>query len=64
MVYSAGRTIDGESNAKLKRFNQTGEYQVKLTVDGSSTVETYEFPSDESATTIGINNNGNATIGT
>ena len=64
VVYSAGRTIEGESDAELEPFSKTGEYKVVLTVDGHSTVTTYRFMSDESATTIGVNNEGNVTIGT
>ena len=64
VVYSAGRTIEGESDAELESFNQTGEYQVKITVNGNSTVRTYDFVDGESATTIGVDNEGNVTIGT
>jgi len=64
VVYSAGRTIEAESNAELAQFDQTGEYEVKITVDGNSTVQTYDFTAEDSTTTVGVDNNGNATIGT
>lgn len=63
VVYSAGRTVDAETNADLEPFNQTGEYQVTLSVDGDSTTTTYEFTADDAVTTIGIDNEGTATIG-
>ena len=64
LVYSAGRTLESESDTQLESFAQNGEYQVAVTVDGQTTVKTYTFPSDESTTTIGINNDGNVTIST
>ena len=63
VVYSAGRTIDAETNADLEPFDQTGEYQVTLSVDGESTTTTYEFTADDAVTTIGIDNEGTASIG-
>jgi hypothetical protein len=63
VVYSAGRTIDAETTADLKPFNGTGEYEVTLSVDGDSTTTTYEFTAEDAATTIGIDNDGTATIG-
>ncbi|WP_256289508.1 hypothetical protein [Halobellus inordinatus] len=64
LVYSAGRTLDAESDTQLDTFTENGEYQVAVTVDGDTTVETYTFPSDDSATTIGIDNDGQVTIST
>ena len=63
VVYSAGRTVDAETDADLEPFNQTGEYQVTMSVDGDSTTTTYEFTADDAVTTIGIDNEGTATIG-
>ena len=64
LVYSAGRTLDAESDTQLDSFSENGEYQVSVTVDGNTTVKTYTFPSDDSATTIGIDNDGTVTIST
>jgi biopolymer transport protein ExbD len=64
LVYSAGRTLDTESDTQLDAFGENGEYQVAVTVDGNTTVKTYTFPSDDSATTIGIDNDGQVTIST
>lgn len=64
LVYSAGRTLDAESDAKLDAFGENGEYRVAVTVNGNTTVTTYTFPSDDSATTIGIDNDGEVTIST
>ena len=63
VVYSAGRTVDAETNADLEPFNQIGEYQVTISVDGDSTTTTYEFTADDAVTTIGIDNEGTASIG-
>lgn len=64
LVYSAGRTLDAESDTQLDAFGENGEYQVAVTVDGNTTVKTYTFPSNDSATTIGIDNDGQVTIST
>lgn len=64
LIYSTGRTLEAESDTHLESFTQNGEFQVAVTVDGKTTVKTYTFPSDDSATTIGVNNDGNVTIGT
>ena len=64
VVYSDGRTVEGESNVDLGSFDGTGEYQVKVTVDGSSTVRTYTFEDGDAVTTIGIDNDGGVTVGT
>lgn len=63
-VYSAGRTIDGESDAELAAFDRAGEYEVKVTVDGNSTILTHTFETGQTTTTIGIDNQGTVTIGT
>jgi hypothetical protein len=65
LVYSDGRTIEAESNFKLAKFTQTGEFDVKVTVDGSSTTLTHTFQSTDDqihTTTIGIANDGTVTI--
>lgn len=63
-VYSTGQTIDGESDAELASFDRSGEYEVQVTVDGTTTVLTHTFESERSTATIGIDNQGNVTIGT
>lgn len=65
LIYSDGRTIDAESNLDLAQFNQTGEYEVKVTVDGDSTTITHTFESDDDptqTTNIGIDNEGIVTV--
>lgn len=65
-TYSAGTTIAAESDVELAAVTQTGEYDVRVSVDGDSTTLTHTFTEDDSqsATTIGIDNDGNVTIGT
>lgn len=65
-VYSTGTTIEAESDVELESFNHTGEYDVKVSVDGESTVIPYTFTEADSpeTTSIGIDNNGNVTVGT
>lgn len=63
LVYSAGRTLEPETDTRLAEFSQDGEYQIAVTVDGDTTVSSISFPSDDSATTIGIDNAGNVTVG-
>lgn len=63
LVYSEGRTLEAESDIQLEPFTQNGQYQVEVTVDGKTTVETYTFPRDDS-TTIGIDNDESVTIST
>jgi hypothetical protein len=65
-VYSTGTTIEAESDVELEPFNHTGEYDVKVTVDGESTVISYTFTETDSpeTTSIGIDNNGTVTVGT
>ncbi|WP_254840612.1 hypothetical protein [Natronomonas marina] len=64
-VYAAGRTVDAESDVDIDPFEETGEYEVKITVDGESTVRTHTFDGEGSATTttIGIDEDGDATVG-
>jgi hypothetical protein len=65
LVYSDGRTIDAETDTNLAQFNQTGEYDVTVAVDGESTTVSHTF---ESATdsvevaNIGIDNDGQITV--
>jgi hypothetical protein len=60
--YTAGRTLNGESDVELEPFEGTGEYEVAVTVDGETTVLTHTFAPDDDAVTIGIDNQGNVTI--
>lgn len=65
LVYSDGRTIDAESDRNLAQFTRTGEFDVRVTVDGTSTTITRTFqPSSDSihVTNIGIANDGTVTI--
>lgn len=65
LVYSDGRTIDAESQLDLARFNQTGEYEMTITVDGNSTTMHHTFESDSDpivVTNIGIDNQGQVTV--
>lgn len=65
LVYSDGRTIDAESDLDLARFNGTGEYEVKVTVDGDSTTVTHTFEADGGpirVTNVGIDNQGAVTV--
>lgn len=65
VVYSDGRTIDAESDLDLARFDGTGEYEVRVTVDGESTAVTHTFESDGGpirVTNIGIDNQGAVTV--
>ncbi len=65
VVYSDGRTIDAESDLDLARFDGTGEYEVKVTVDGDSTAVTHTFEADGGpirVTNVGIDNRGTVTV--
>ena len=65
LVYSDGRTIDAETDTNLAQFNQTGEFDVTVTVDGKSTTvsHTFESASDSvEVANIGIDNDGQVTI--
>jgi hypothetical protein len=65
LVYSDGRTIDAESDLDMAQFNRTGEYKVRVSVNGDSTTirHTFEFEDHPvHITNIGINNEGDVTI--
>lgn len=65
LVYSDGRTLDAESDLNLAQFNQTGEFAVTVTVDGTSTTMTHTFQSSDDpihVTNIGIADDGTVTI--
>ena len=64
-VYSAGRTVDAESDVELAPFEEAGEYEVTVTVDGESTTLTHTFENEDGhgETSIGIDNDGAVTIG-
>lgn len=62
-VYAAGRTVDAESDVDLRPFDRSGTYDVKVTVDGTTTVVAHEFERGQSTTTIGIGNEGSVTVG-
>ncbi|UWG47549.1 hypothetical protein HSRCO_1265 [Halanaeroarchaeum sp. HSR-CO] len=57
--------MEAESDLNLEQFNQTGEFDVKVTVDGNSTTITHTFQSSDDpihVTNIGIDNDGTVTI--
>lgn len=65
LIYSDGRTVDAESDLNLAQFNRTGEYELKVTVDGTSTTVTHTFESDGGpihVTNIGIDEQGAVTV--
>lgn len=63
-AYTAGRTLAAESDVELDAFDETGEYELKITVDGDSTVHTHEFTGEEPASlSIDIDNSGTVTVG-
>ena len=64
-VYPAGRTVDAESDVELAPFEEAGEYEVTITVDGESTTLTHTFENEDgyTATTIGIDDDGAVTVG-
>lgn len=65
LAYSDGRTIEAESDLSLKRFEDSGEYEVRVTVDGNPFETTHTFePNDDSiqVTNIGIDNEGLVTV--
>lgn len=65
VVYSDGRTVDAESDLNMAQFNRTGEYEVKVTVDGDSTTIHHTFQFDDrpiQITNIGIDNEAAVTV--
>lgn len=54
VVFSAGRTTDGETGADLGVVNLSGEFTVRVTVDGESTEVTRQLPDDDATITIGL----------
>jgi hypothetical protein len=65
LVYSDGRTIDAETDVNLAQFNQTGEFDVTVSVDGESTTVGHAFESTSDSieiANIGIDNDGKVTI--
>lgn len=65
VVYSDGRTLDAESDLKMAQFNQTGEYEVTVTVDGNTTTTRHTFESKDrpiQTVNIGIDNQGTVTV--
>lgn len=63
-AYAAGRTLDAESDVELDPFEETGEYELTVTVDGDSTVHTHEFTGETPASlSIDIDNAGTVTVG-
>ncbi len=65
LVYSDGRTLEAESQLELARFNRTGEFEMRITVDGESTTRSHTFSEDAeppAVTNIGIDNEGQITV--
>lgn len=62
-VYATGQTVDGESDVALRPYDRSGTFDVRVTVDGTTTVVTHGFESGQSTTTIGIENDGSVTVG-
>jgi hypothetical protein len=64
-VCSAGRTVDAESGVELPPFEEAGEYEMTVAVDGESTTLTHIFENEDgyTATTIGIDDDGAVTVG-
>lgn len=62
LVYSEGRTVAGESDLDLESFAGTGEYDVTVTVDGTSSQMVHTFEDGDRVTNIGIDNEGTVTI--
>ncbi|MEF8894297.1 hypothetical protein [Halodesulfurarchaeum sp.] len=65
LVYSDGRTLGAESQLNMARFNRTGEFEMKITVDGNSTTLSHTFGEDSDppdVTNIGIDNDGKVTV--
>jgi hypothetical protein len=64
-VYSASRTVDAEFGVELPPFEEAGEYEVTVVVDGESATLTHTFEDEDgyTATTIGIDDDGAVTAG-
>lgn len=65
VVYSDGRVIDAETDHRMAQFNQTGEYEVRVTVDGTTTITRHTFEStgkSQQTVNIGIDNQGTVTV--
>jgi hypothetical protein len=61
-VYATGRTLDAESQVYLEPFNETSEYVLTVTVDGTTTELTHTFESGGSVVNIAIDNEGEVSI--
>ena len=64
-VCSASRTVDAESDVELPSFEEAGEYEMTVAVDGESATLTHIFENEDgyTATTIGIDDDGAVTVG-
>lgn len=65
LIYSDGRTLEAESQLNMARFNQTGEFEMRITVDGNSTTLSHTFGEESDppvVTNIGIDNDGRVTV--
>ena len=65
LIYSDGRTLEAESQLNMARFNRTGEFTMRITVDGNSTTLSHSFSEDSDSpviTNIGIDNDGQVTV--
>ena len=65
LVYSDGRTVDGESQQDLATFDGTGDFEVTVSVDGNVTTVQHSFTpaSGPVITNVGIDNDGSVTVG-
>lgn len=65
LIYSDGRTIGAESDVDLAQFNQSGTFEMTISVDGNSTTLSHTFEPDSDptvVTNIGIDNQGQVTV--
>jgi hypothetical protein len=65
LVYSDGRTVEAESDLNLEQFDGTGEFEVRVAVDGDRSERTHTFESDDNSiqvTNVGIDNEGVVTV--
>lgn len=65
VVYSDGQTHDAESDLTMTQFNQTGEYEVGVTVDRNTTTIRHTFRSKDRlipVINIGIDTQGTMTV--